>query len=130
MIDVDRFKDFNDQYGHLVGDVVLKQTAETIKKNIRELDLAGRYGGEEFGVLLVETDRSGALFVAERIRTAVAEKSFKAYDENLKATVSIGCASLSKDQADAGLIIEAADQALYEAKRQGRNKVCYNASFT
>ena len=129
MLDVDHFKDFNDQYGHLVGDVVLRQTAETIKKNIRELDLVGRYGGEEFGVLLVETDRSGALFVAERIRTAIAEKNFKAYDENLRSTVSIGCTSLPKDRADAGLILEAADQALYEAKRQGRNRVCYNASL-
>ncbi len=124
MIDVDHFKDFNDRYGHLVGDVVLRQAAETIQKNIRELDLAGRYGGEEFVVLLVETDRSGALFVAERIRAAIEEKNFKAYDENIRATVSIGCASLFQEQADAGLILESADQALYEAKRQGRNRVC------
>ncbi len=123
MIDVDHFKDINDQFGHLVGDVVLKQTAETIKKNVRELDLVGRYGGEEFGVLLVETDRAGARFVAERIRAAIAERAFKAYDENLKTTVSIGCATLSKVCSDAGLIIESADQALYEAKHQGRNRV-------
>lgn len=124
MIDVDYFKDVNDRYGHLVGDVVLAQTAETIKKNVRELDLVGRYGGEEFGVLLVETDRSGALLVAERIRIAVAETNFKAYDEKLRATLSIGCASLSKDLADAGSLIEAVDGALYEAKHRGRNRVC------
>ncbi|OIO38584.1 MAG: hypothetical protein AUJ72_02360 [Candidatus Omnitrophica bacterium CG1_02_46_14] len=124
MIDVDYFKGFNDRYGHLVGDVVLKQTAETIKKNIRELDLVGRYGGEEFLVLLVETDLSGALYVAERIRAAIAGRIFKAYDENLKSTVSIGCSGLSKDRPDAGSILESADQALYQAKHQGRNRVC------
>lgn len=124
MIDVDHFKRFNDRYGHLVGDVVLKQTAETIKKNIRELDLVGRYGGEEFGVLLVETSRSGASFVAKRIRSAVEQKNYKAYNENLNATVSIGCVTFPKGQAGADLVLDVADQALYEAKRRGRNRVC------
>lgn len=124
MIDIDLFKHFNDQYGHLVGDVVLRQTAETIKRSVREIDLVGRYGGEEFGVLLIETDESGALFVAERIRRAVAERVFTAYDESLKVAVSIGCATLSLSINEMDLLVDAADSALYQAKRQGRNKVC------
>lgn len=124
MIDIDLFKHFNDQYGHLVGDVVLRQTAETIKKSVREIDLVGRYGGEEFGVLLIETDESGAFFVAERIRRAVAERVFTAYDESLKVAVSIGCATLSSSINEMDLLVDAADSALYQAKRQGRNKVC------
>ncbi len=124
MIDVDHFKNFNDQYGHLVGDVVLKQVTDTIRKNIRELDLAGRYGGEEFGVILVDTDESGAFFVAERICHAIGEKTYRAYDENLKVTVSIGCSTYSEKMNDVHFIVDAADSALYQAKQQGRNKVC------
>ncbi len=124
MIDVDHFKRFNDGYGHLVGDVVLKQVAGIIKKNTRELDLVGRYGGEEFGVLLVETDEQAAFLVAERIRRSIAEREFKAYDENLRVTVSIGCSTYSRTLAETNLIVEAADSALYQAKRQGRDRVC------
>ncbi|HXV18877.1 MAG TPA: GGDEF domain-containing protein, partial [Candidatus Omnitrophota bacterium] len=124
MIDIDYFKNFNDQYGHLVGDVVLKQVSETIKKNVREIDIVGRYGGEEFGVLLVETDESGAFFVAERIRRAIADRPFRAYDENLRVTISVGCSTHSPALNDVNLLIEAADSALYQAKRQGRNRVC------
>ena len=125
MIDIDHFKHFNDNYGHLVGDVVLRQVAETIKTSVREVDLVGRYGGEEFGVLLIETDENPALMVAERIRRSIEEKAFKAYDEKLKVTVSIGCSTYSsREPVDAPLIIESADSALYQAKRQGRNRVC------
>jgi diguanylate cyclase (GGDEF)-like protein len=124
MIDIDRFKDFNDHYGHLVGDVVLKQVAETIRKNVREIDLVGRYGGEEFAVLLIETDEPGALFVAERIRKAMEEKVFEAYDERLSVTISAGCSSYSPALNTSALIVDAADSALYRAKRQGRNRVC------
>jgi diguanylate cyclase (GGDEF)-like protein len=123
MVDIDHFKSFNDRYGHLVGDAVLKEVAETIKTNIREVDLVGRYGGEEFGVFLSETDESGAFFVAERIRRAVAEKNFRAYGENLSVTVSIGCATVEKGRETAPVVIDAADAALYRAKRDGRNRV-------
>jgi diguanylate cyclase (GGDEF)-like protein len=123
MIDIDDFKHFNDQYGHLVGDVVLKEVAETVKRNIREVDLVGRYGGEEFGVFLIETDESGAFFVAERIRRAIAERTYKAYDEDLSVTVSIGCATRSGPEGDSTALIESADAALYEAKRLGKNRV-------
>ncbi len=128
MIDIDYFKRFNDNYGHLVGDAVLKQVAETIKSSVREVDLVGRYGGEEFAVLLVETDESLTMMVAERIRRSIEEKSFQAYDERLKVTVSIGCSTYSyHDATDGALLVECADSALYQAKRQGRNRVClYN----
>ncbi len=127
MVDVDHFKHFNDRYGHLVGDAVLKQVAETIKMNIRELDLVGRYGGEEFGVLLIETDASTAFFIAQRIRQAVEERNFKAYDENLKVTISAGCSTYSRKLNSTHFIVDAADSALYQAKKQGRNKVCVSA---
>ena len=124
MVDVDYFKRFNDEHGHLVGDEVLRRVADTIRANTRELDLVGRYGGEEFGVLLVETDASAAFFIAQRIRQAVETRAFKIYGENLKVTVSIGCSTFSERLSDPALIIDAADSALYQAKRQGRNKVC------
>lgn len=128
MIDIDNFKQFNDLYGHLVGDAVLKQVAEGIKKNIREIDLVGRYGGEEFAVLLIETDESAAFFVAERIRRAIQERTVRAWDENLQVTVSIGCATLSGAWKDAVSVIEGADAGLYQAKKEGKNRVCfYNA---
>lgn len=123
MIDIDHFKNFNDSYGHLVGDVVLKQVAESIRASVREVDLVGRYGGEEFGVLLVETDPSMAFQIAERIRRSIEEKNFKAYDEKLTVTVSVGCSNLSAEINDAHLLVESADSVLYQAKRQGRNRV-------
>ncbi|MBI3251729.1 MAG: GGDEF domain-containing protein [Candidatus Omnitrophica bacterium] len=123
MVDVDDFKHFNDNFGHLVGDVVLRQVAETIKKNIREVDLVGRYGGEEFGVLLIETDDAGALWVAQRIRRSIEERIFRAYDESLRVTVSIGCAAASPALSGVSSLVEAADAALYRAKHGGRNRV-------
>lgn len=123
MLDIDDFKHFNDRCGHLVGDVVLKEVADTIKKNIREVDLVGRFGGEEFAVFLTETDESGAFFVAERIRRAVAERTFRAYGENLKVTVSIGCSTFVPSSNAPERVVETADAALFEAKRLGKNRV-------
>jgi len=124
LIDIDDFKRFNDQCGHLVGDVVLREVADTVRKNIREVDLVGRYGGEEFGVFLIETDEAGALFVAERIRKAIQDKQYRAYDEDLKVTVSIGCSTYAAGQPqDAASIVDTADGALYGAKRAGKNRV-------
>ena len=124
MIDVDHFKRVNDEYGHLVGDTALKQVAQTVKRNVREVDFVGRYGGEEFAVGLIETDESPAAQVAERIRKSVEARDFKAYGEHLKVTVSIGCATYSPTLSSVNQIIEAADDALYRAKRLGRNRVC------
>jgi len=123
MVDIDKFKDFNDKYGHLVGDAILRVVSKTIKETLRQIDFVGRYGGEELVVVLAETNKEQALFVAERLRRAIESKGIKVYDEELKVTVSIGLATFPQDADDAAVIIEAADKALYKAKQAGRNKV-------
>lgn len=124
MVDIDHFKTYNDRYGHLVGDVILREVSKTIKENMRQIDLVGRYGGEEFSIILTETDKEGAVFAAERIRQAIENKPIRAYDEDLKVTVSIGISVFPSDSKDATKLIEKADQALYQAKHTGRNRVC------
>ena len=124
MIDIDDFKRCNDTYGHLVGDVVLKETAHIAKESAREIDLMARYGGEEFSIILPETDRAGAMLVAERIRKRTEDNIFKAYDEKLKITVSIGLAVYPDDSQEVSDLIERADKALYAAKSSGKNIVC------
>ena len=124
MIDIDDFKRCNDTYGHLVGDVVLKEVSHIAKWSAREIDLTARYGGEEFSIILPETDRAGAMLVAERIRKRVEENIFKAYDEKLKMTVSIGLAVYPDDSQEVSDLIERADKALYVAKSSGKNIVC------
>jgi diguanylate cyclase (GGDEF)-like protein len=123
MLDVDHFKMINDQYGHLTGDEVLKQVAMIIKESIREIDIAGRYGGEEFCVVLPDTDSAAAVMVAERIRKAVEKKVIKAYDATLRITISIGVAAFPSDGKIAEELMDKADWSLYRAKSQGRNKV-------
>jgi len=123
MIDIDSFKPFNDKYGHLVGDVILKNVAEIIKANCREIDLIGRYGGEEFMVILPMTSKDGAVFAAERIRKSVESTKIKAFDELLSVTVSIGIASFAQDTKTSQELIDKADAALYYSKRTGKNKV-------
>lgn len=124
MIDLDDFKSCNDRHGHLVGDAILRQTAELIKKSVREVDLVGRYGGEEFAAILLDTDENGAMYVAERTRKAIEQHTYKAYDLSLKITASIGVATISASIREPGEIVEWADSALYQAKRQGKNRVC------
>ncbi|MFH0763963.1 MAG: sensor domain-containing diguanylate cyclase [Candidatus Omnitrophota bacterium] len=124
MIDIDNFKQANDTYGHLVGDVILKNLGAILKESIREIDLVSRYGGEEFTVALPETGSDGALIVAERIRKKTAENIFKAYDEKLKVTVSVGVSVYPKDSARLKDLIEKADRAMYAAKKMGKNLVC------
>ena len=124
MVDVDYFKGYNDRYGHLVGDVILREVSRIIKENIRQIDLVGRYGGDEFLLILTETDRQEAEFVAERIRKAIQDKVIKAYDEDLNVSVSIGISFFPKSALELKGLIEDADQALYQAKESGRNKVC------
>ena len=124
MIDIDDFKKCNDTHGHLVGDVILKDVSRIIKEGVREIDLVARYGGEEFSIILPETDKNGAMLAAERVRKKIDENVFKAYDEILKVTVSIGVSVYPEDGSDAGEIVERADKALYAAKNSGKNIVC------
>lgn len=124
MIDVDHFKKINDEHSHLTGDQVLHAIGEIIKQNIRGIDIAARYGGEEFSLILPDTDQKGAHYAAERIRHAVEESSIRAYDAELKVTVSIGVATCPKDGKKMDDIIDRADQALYLAKQKGRNCIC------
>lgn len=124
MIDIDNFKRCNDTYGHLVGDVILKEIARLIKENVREIDIISRYGGEEFAVILPETDSAGAALASERLRKKIEENVFKAYDERLKITVSIGFAVYPEDANNAKALIERSDSALYAAKKSGKNVVC------
>ncbi|MBM3246044.1 MAG: diguanylate cyclase [Candidatus Omnitrophica bacterium] len=124
MIDIDRFKEYNDRYGHLVGDAILREASGAIKESIRQIDLIGRYGGEEFCVILNETDKYGARFVAERIRQAIEARDIRVYDEGLRITVSIGVAIFPQDAKDIEMLTDKADLALYRAKEAGRNRVC------
>jgi diguanylate cyclase (GGDEF)-like protein len=123
MLDLDFFKNCNDEYGHLVGDAVLRETAQIIKSNVREIDLVGRLGGEEFCVGLLETAKENAILVAERIRKAVAEHRFQVYDETIRISLSIGLAVYPEDANSANLLIDTADEVLYQAKKYGRNQV-------
>ena len=123
MLDLDYFKQKNDKFGHLVGDVILKEIAQILKSNLREIDIIGRYGGEEFSVVLSGIDREGALQVSERLRLSIEHSVFNAYDEKVSITISIGVASFPQDGVDENALIESADRALYKAKEQGRNRV-------
>lgn len=125
MLDIDHFKAHNDRYGHLVGDAILKEVSKTFKENMRQIDLAGRYGGEEFSIILSETDKDGAGLAAERLRQAVENKHIRIYDEDLQVTISIGVSVFPEDAKDIQTLIEKADEALYQAKQSGRNRVCF-----
>lgn len=125
MIDIDHFKNINDTYGHLVGDVVLREIARLIKENIREIDFVARFGGEEFAVILPETDKGGAIMVGERIRSKISQERLRAFDEMLGVTISIGVASFPQNTLHSDVLVEAADRALYKAKILGRNRVCW-----
>lgn len=125
MIDVDNFKTFNDTYGHLAGDRILREIGTIIKNNIREIDIAGRYGGEEFCVVLPDTNRTGARFAAERIRQAAEKACIQAYDARVKVTLSVGVASFPVNGVSVKELVDNADIALYRAKKQGRNRICF-----
>jgi len=123
MFDMDKFKQINDERGHQKGDLILRQTANLIKENLREVDIIGRYGGDEFMAILPETSAKNAFFPAERIR-----KLFEELSSNTKSaifsTLSIGIAGFpSKDITSAKELVTLADQAMYMAKKSGRNRI-------
>lgn len=124
MMDIDHFKNFNDTYGHACGDYVLQEVAHIISEGIRSHDLAGRYGGEEFVVMLYNTESTTAMMVAERIRKNIEKKEFEYEGKKFKVTISIGAAVLqTNDFLSAKQLVDNADQALYVSKNNGRNRV-------
>lgn len=122
LLDLDRFKRVNDTFGHLAGDALLRLFSETVTARLRRTDLFGRYGGEEFCVLLPDTDRSGAAALAEALRRDVAARPLPFQGQEIAASVSIGIAACRSGE-DLDAALAAADLALYRAKRNGRNQV-------
>jgi len=124
ILDLDYFKSVNDRLGHVAGDSVLERVAALVQERVREVDSVGRYGGEEFAVVLPHTDLSQAQVLAERIRAEIERRAFDLADGSVRITASFGVASLHDSSIDSvGRWIAAADSALYEAKSQGRNRV-------
>ncbi|WOT04750.1 sensor domain-containing diguanylate cyclase [Shewanella youngdeokensis] len=121
MLDIDKFKNINDTYGHLAGDKVIQKISQLIQKSLRETDCAGRYGGEEFGVVLANTPAANALFFAERLRKKVEQSEIHFEDEIIKVTISIGICEIKPDITSSEMWLSFADQALYKAKESGRN---------
>ena len=121
-IDIDRFKNFNDTYGHLLGDKVLRMVANTLRNNLRISDSCGRWGGEEFIVLVNELDMPGLGTVAEKLRVTIANTQVRDKDLELSVTVSIGSTLIRPDDTIQSLI-ERADQLMYRSKHDGRNRI-------
>ncbi len=122
MLDIDHFKKVNDTYGHTVGDDVIRQVSRAIKDEVRDLDIAGRYGGEEFGIILTGTDSAGAAIFAERLRQTIENMVVHSEGQQVEFTVSLGISQLSNSIIDHRGWIEKADQALYKSKEGGRNR--------
>jgi len=120
MLDVDNFKKYNDTNGHLAGDELLREMASLFVRSIRTVDMVFRYGGEEFVLLMVETDKKGAILAAERILNLVRL--------SLPTTISMGIADYPTDAADKDVLLDKADKALYKAKAEGKNRVCLAGS--
>jgi diguanylate cyclase (GGDEF)-like protein len=124
MLDVDKFKHFNDKYGHQAGDVALQRLAQILRKSVRAVDTVARYGGEEFLVILPETGAEGAALMAERVRANTEQDRFtpEGSGAELNVTVSIGYAAFPEHANSPMTMIEAADEAMYRSKKRGRNR--------
>lgn len=123
MCDIDHFKRINDTYGHAAGDVVIQAIADAVRKNLRSTDIAGRYGGEEYAVLLVDTTLKQATVLAERLRQSVEALRITYNGQQLKVTLSLGLAEYQTEMTEHRQWIEAADKGLYQSKANGRNQV-------
>lgn len=123
MLDLDKFKSYNDRYGHIAGDGALRSMGDLLKEKTRESDVVARYGGEEFLIMLPQTDKEGAERAAEKLRKAVEEAVFKPKGDETRITVSLGVATAPADGARFDELVEAADIAMYAAKDAGRNRV-------
>jgi two-component system, cell cycle response regulator len=130
VLDIDYFKAINDTHGHDAGDDVLRDFAMRIKRSIRGIDLACRYGGEEFVIIMPETDMAVAAMVAERLRRRIAADPFAIAQgtKHIPVTISIGIAGLRGRDDNAASLLKRADEALYRAKRDGRNRVVPEAA--
>jgi diguanylate cyclase (GGDEF)-like protein len=133
LIDIDHFKLVNDTHGHLVGDVALRAVTDAIREHLRSYDLAGRFGGEEFVVLLPNAGEAAAVSIAERLRTHIADLSIPADPTGtnsavIRLTISVGVATLDEERRELTDLMAAADAALYQAKQSGRNRTRVNPS--
>src|SRR5690606_2053791 len=128
IFDIDHFKSINDTHGHPVGDEVIRTVARLLREDAREIDICGRYGGEEFAVILPQTPEEGALVFCERLRNAVAAQRLQTAEGELRFTISLGIAGWSEDLDSTRGWLERADQALYRAKHGGRNQTCIFAA--
>lgn len=129
LIDIDHFKKINDSYGHAAGDKILRDFARTLSRNIRPSDVVGRIGGEEFTILLPDTDKAEAFKVADRLRSIVETTKFRHKNATIQFTISVGVTSSDGKGKDFDIIMREADTALYQAKKEGRNKaVPYDGS--
>lgn len=126
MIDIDHFKNVNDTYGHIAGDNVLGSFANIIKESVRDIDIAGRLGGEEFGIILPKTTLENAKQVGERLRKNIEGNIFEYKDSSISITISVGIATYNKENPSIDNMLHKADVALYEAKNSGRNSVIVN----
>jgi two-component system cell cycle response regulator len=125
LLDIDHFKNVNDRFGHKAGDHVLQQVAKILKEDLRNYDRVGRWGGEEFILILPDTELQGAAIVAERVRIRMAEMKISLEPEaTFSIHISLGVACTSSHFSSLTKLIDAADQALYHAKQTGRNRVC------
>jgi diguanylate cyclase (GGDEF)-like protein len=122
LTDIDHFKAINDTYGHPVGDMVLREVAAILAASVRKIDLVARYGGEEFALVLDGTDAEGGAGLAERVRSEVASRLFRCDSGNFRVTLSLGVAVYPEDARQKQVLVDRADQALYAAKRAGRNR--------
>jgi diguanylate cyclase len=123
LFDIDLFKDVNDEFGHQAGDAVIRAAAEEVRDKVRATDIPGRYGGEEFGIVLIDTTAESARFLAERLRKSIETLTVAYDDEEISFTISLGVAEMSDEMKNYREWLEYADQALYSAKDAGRNQV-------
>lgn len=128
MFDLDHFKSINDTFGHQGGDHVLIETAQRVDALLRDADILGRYGGEEFAIILTETPKSGAIEFAERLKKSLSAKPVIFNDQEIHFTASIGIAAFNAEQTSYEALIAQADAALYQAKATGRNKICLSSA--